>query len=221
MNIDGLGEKIVEQLVDKKIVKDFADLYSLKLDKVADLERMAEKSAQNLLDEIAASKKSPLDRLIYALGIRMVGERTAQLIAEKFLSIEKLSEASLEELNEVHEIGPKVAASVREFFDESSNLKMLKRLRDAGINPKVERKAPKSNKLAGQTFVFTGGLANRTREEAGELVVAHGGKVISSVSKKTSYVVVGTDPGSKFDKAKELSVPVLNEAAFEKLIEAK
>jgi DNA ligase (NAD+) len=221
MNIDGLGEKIVEQLVDKKIVKDFADLYSLKLDKVANLERMAEKSAQNLLDEIAASKKSPLDRLIYALGIRMVGERTAQLIAEKFLSIEKLSEASLEELNEVHEIGPKVAASVREFFDESSNLKMLKRLREAGINPKVERKAPKSNKLAGQTFVFTGGLANRTREEAGELVVAHGGKVISSVSKKTSYVVVGTDPGSKFDKAKELGVPILDELGFEKLINAK
>jgi DNA ligase (NAD+) len=221
MNIDGLGEKIVEQLVDNKIVKDFTDLYSLKLDKVAGLERMAEKSAQNLLDEIAASKKSPLDRLIYALGIRMVGERTAQLIAEKFLSIEKLSEASLEELNEVPEIGPKVAASVREFFDESSNLKMLKRLREAGINPKVERKAPKSNKLAGQTFVFTGGLANRTREEAGELVVAHGGKVISSVSKKTSYVVVGTDPGSKFDKAKELSVPILDEAGFEKLIGVK
>jgi DNA ligase (NAD+) len=221
MNIDGLGEKIVEQLVDKKIVKDFADLYSLKLDKVAGLERMAEKSAQNLLDEIAASKKSPLDRLIYALGIRMVGERTAQLIAEKFLSIEKLSEASLEELNEVHEIGPKVAASVREFFDESSNLKMLKRLREAGINPKVERKAPKSNKLSGQTFVFTGGLANRTREEAGELVVAHGGKVISSVSKKTSHVVVGTDPGSKFDKAKELGVSILDEAGFEKLIAAK
>src|ERR1700723_1353986 len=221
MNIDGLGEKIVEQLVDKKIVKDFADLYSLKLDKVAGLERMAEKSAQNLLEHIAASKKNPLDRLIYALGIRMVGERTAQLIAEKFLSIEKLSEASLEELNEVHEIGPKVAASVREFFDESSNLKMLKRLREAGINPKVERKAPKSNKLAGQTFVFTGGLANRTREEAGELVVAHGGKVISSVSKKTSHVVVGTDPGSKFDKAKELGVSILDEAGFEKLIAAK
>ncbi len=221
MNIDGLGEKIVEQLVDQKIVKDFADLYSLKLDKVAGLERMAEKSAQNLLDEIAASKKSPLDRLIYALGIRMVGERTAQLLAEKFGSIEKLAEASLEELNEVHEIGPKVAASVREFFDESSNLKMLKRLREAGVNPKVERKAPKSDKLAGKTFVFTGGLANRTREEAGELVVAHGGKVISSVSKKTSYVVVGTDPGSKFDKAKELGVPILDEAGFEKLINTK
>ena len=221
MNIDGLGEKIVEQLVDKKIVKDFADLYSLKLETVAELERMAEKSAQNLLDEIAASRKSPLDRLIYALGIRMVGERTAQLLAEKFGSIEKLAEASIEELNEVHEIGPKVAASVREFFDESSNLKMLKRLREAGVNPKVERRAPKSNKLAGQTFVFTGGLAHRSREEAGELVVAHGGKVISSVSKKTTYVVVGTDPGSKFDKAKELGVPILDETAFEKLIGAK
>lgn len=221
MNIDGLGEKIVEQLVDRKIVKDFADLYSLKLGTVAALERMAEKSAQNLLDEIAASKKSPLDRLIYALGIRMVGERTGQLLAERFGSMEKLAEASVEELNEVHEIGPKVAASVREFFEEAANLKMLRRLREAGVNPKVERKAPKSNKLAGRTFVFTGGLANRTREEAGELVVAHGGKVISSVSKKTSYVVVGTDPGSKFDKAKELSVPILDESGFEKLIASK
>jgi DNA ligase (NAD+) len=221
MNVDGLGEKIIEQLVDKKIVKDFADLYSLDLETLAGLERMAEKSAQNLLDEIAASKKSPLDRLIYALGIRMVGERTAQLLADRFGSIEKLAQASLDELNEVEEIGPVVSASIREFFDEPANLKILKRLREADLNPKVERKAPKSNKLAGQTFVFTGGLANRTREEAGELVVAHGGKVISSVSKKTSYVVVGTDPGSKFDKAKELGVPILDESGFEKLIGAR
>ncbi len=221
MNIDGLGEKIVEQLVDKKIVKDFADLYSLKLDTVAELERMAEKSARNLLDEIAASKKNSLDRLINGLGLHMVGERTAELLAEHFGSIEKIADASLEELSEVPEVGPKVGASIREFFDEPANLKMLKRLREAGVNPKVERKAPKSNKLAGQTFVFTGGLAHRTREEAGELVVAHGGKVISSVSKKTSYVVVGTDPGSKFDKAKELGVPIVDEAGFEKLIGMK
>jgi DNA ligase (NAD+) len=221
MNIDGLGEKIVEQLVDKKIVKDFTDLYSLDLETLAGLERKAEKSAQNLLDEIAASKKNSLSRLIYALGIRMVGERTAQLLAEHFGSLEKISHASVEELTEVGEVGPKIAASIEEFFSEAANQKLIKRLRDAGINPKVERKKPESNKLAGQTFVFTGGLAHRTREEAGELVVAHGGKVISSVSKNTSYVVVGTDPGSKYDKARELKVPILDEAQFEKLITAK
>jgi DNA ligase (NAD+) len=221
MDIDGLGEKIVEQFVDKKIVKDFAGLYALDVETVAGLERMAEKSAQNLIDEIAASKKNSLPRLVYALGIRMVGERTAQLLAEHFGSIDKIADASLEELMLVNDVGPKLAESIAEFFSESANQKLIKRLRDAGLNPKVERKAPKSDKLAGKTFVFTGGLANRTREEAGELVVAHGGKVISSVSKKTSYVVVGTDPGSKFDKAKELNVPILNESEFEKLIGAK
>ncbi|MGA8267198.1 MAG: helix-hairpin-helix domain-containing protein, partial [Candidatus Acidiferrales bacterium] len=197
------------------------DLYSLDLETLAGLERKAEKSAQNLLDEIAASKKNSLSRLIYALGIRMVGERTAQLLAEHFGSLEKISHASVEELTEVGEVGPKIAASIEEFFSEAANQKLIKRLRDAGINPKVERKKPESNKLAGQTFVFTGGLAHRTREEAGELVVAHGGKVISSVSKNTSYVVVGTDPGSKYDKARELKVPILDEAQFEKLITAK
>jgi DNA ligase (NAD+) len=121
----------------------------------------------------------------------------------------------------VGEVGPTIAASIEEFFSEAANQKLIKRLRDAGINPKVERKEPKSNKFAGQTFVFTGGLAHRTREEAGELVVAHGGKVISTVSKKTSYVVVGTDPGSKYDKARELGVKTLDESQFEKLIGAK
>ncbi len=148
MNIDGLGEKIVEQLVDKKIVKDFADLYSLKLGTVAELERMAEKSAQNLLDEIAASKKNSLDRLINGLGLHMVGERTAELLAEHFGSIEKIADASLEELSEVPEVGPKVGASIREFFDEPANLKMLKRLREAGVNPKVERKSPEEQQAS-------------------------------------------------------------------------
>jgi DNA ligase (NAD+) len=221
MNIDGLGEKIVEQLVDKKTVHDFTDLYSLDLETLAGLDRMAEKSAQNLLDEIAASKKNSLSRVIYALGIRMVGERTAQLLAEHFGSLDKVAHANAVELEEVGEVGPTIAASIEEFFSEAANQKLIKRLRDAGINPKVERKEPKSNKFAGQTFVFTGGLAHRTREEAGELVVAHGGKVISTVSKKTSYVVVGTDPGSKYDKARELGVKTLDESQFEKLIGAK
>ncbi|MGB8593486.1 MAG: NAD-dependent DNA ligase LigA [Candidatus Acidiferrales bacterium] len=221
MNIDGLGEKIVEQLVDEKLAKDFADLYSLDVETVAGLERMAEKSAQNLIDEIAASKKASLARLIYALGMRMVGERTGQLLADHFGSIDKIASASLEDLTAVGEVGPKVGASIAEFFSEPANQKLIKRLREAGLNPKVERKAPKSNKLAGQTFVFTGTLAHRTREEAGEMVVEHGGKVISSVSKKTSYVVVGTDPGSKYDKARELGVTILDEAGFEKLVGAK
>jgi DNA ligase (NAD+) len=221
MNIDGLGEKIIEQLVDQKIVKDFADLYSLDLETLAGLERKAEKSAQNLLDEIAASKKNSLSRVIYALGIRMVGERTAQLLAEHFGSIDKIAHANAEELTEVGEVGPKIAESIAEFFSESANQKLIKRLREAGINPKVERKVPKSDKLADQTFVFTGTLAHYSREEAGAMVVEHGGKVIGSVSKKTSYVVVGADPGSKYDKAQELGVTILDEAGFEKLIGAK
>ena len=220
MNIDGLGDKIVDQLVDKGLVKDFADLYHLKLATVADLERMAEKSAQNLLDEIEASKKNSLARLIFALGIRFVGERTAQLLAAHFGSMDKLAEAGEEELTGVTEVGPKVAEGILEFFSEAANRKLIERLRAAGVNMKEERAAPKSAKFAGMTFVFTGTLAKRSREESEALVAAHGGKAGSSVSKKTSYVVVGADPGSKFEKAKELKVPILDEAGFEKLLRA-
>jgi len=218
MNIDGLGDKIVDQLVDKGLVKDVADLYALKEDELAGLERMAEKSAQNLLEEIEASKKNSLARLIYALGIQFVGERTAQLLAEHFSSLEKLAEAKEEELEEVPEVGPKVAASIVEFFSEPANRQLIKKLRKAGVHPTAEKRVVKSQKLAGKSFVFTGSLANRSREEAGELVIQHGGKVSSSVSKKTDYVVVGTDPGSKYEKAKELGVTILTEGGFEKLL---
>ncbi len=221
MNIDGLGDKIVDQLVDKGLVKDVADLYALKEDEVAGLERMAEKSAQNLLEEIDASKKNSLARLIYALGIQFVGERTGQLLAEHFSSLEELAAAKEEELEEVPEVGPKVAASIVEFFSEPANRQLIKKLRKAGVHPTAEKRVVKSQKLAGKSFVFTGGLANRSREEAGELVTQHGGKVSGSVSKKTDYVVVGTDPGSKFEKAKELSVTILTEAEFEKLLGLK
>jgi DNA ligase (NAD+) len=221
MNIDGLGEKIVDQLVAKGIVKDFAGLYHLDLKTLADLERMGEKSAQNLLDEIAASKQNSLDRLIYGLGIRFVGERTAQLLAEHFGSMERIAQASEEELEEVTEIGPKVAASIAEFFSEKVNREVIKRLKEAGVRMTEPRKAPKDTRFAGKTFVFTGTLARRSREEAEELVAAHGGKAGSSVSKNTSYVVVGSDPGSKYDKAKSLGVPILDEDSFEKLAGAK
>lgn len=221
MNIDGLGEKIVEQLIERDLVEDFADLYRLDLETLSGLERMAEKSAQNLLGEIAASKKNSLDRVIYAIGIPFVGERTAQLLASHFGSMDKIADASPEELMEVGKVGPKIAEGVREFFSESANRKTVEHLREVGVNMKDERAAPKSAKLAGRTFVFTGTLANRSREEAEALVASHGGKAGSSVSKKTGYVVVGTDPGSKFDKAKSLGVEILNESQFEKLLNSK
>src|SRR5262252_2564587 len=221
MDIDGLGDKIVDQLVDKGLVKDVADLYALKLEQVAELERMAEKSAQNLLEEIEASKKNSLARLIYALGIQFVGERTGQLLAEHFSSVEELAGAKEEELEQVPEVGPKVAASIVEFFSEPANRQLVKKLWKAGVRPTAEKREVKSDKFAGKTFVFTGGLANRTREEAGAIVVEHGGKVSGSVSNKTAYVVVGTDPGSKYDKAKELGVTILSEGEFEKLVGLK
>lgn len=221
MDIDGLGDKIVDQLVDKGMVKDVADLYALRLDDVAELERMGEKSAQNLVDEIAASKKNSLARLIYALGMRMVGERTAQLLADHFSSLDELAAAKEEQLFEVGEVGPKVAAAIAEFFSEPANRQIIKKLEKAGVRPTAEKRVIKSQKLAGKSFVFTGGLGNRSREDAGKMVMQHGGKVSGSVSKKTDYVVVGTDPGSKYDKAKSLGVPVLTESEFEKLLGAK
>jgi len=221
MDIDGLGEKIVDQFVDKGLVKDVADLYALKEEEVAELERMAEKSAQNLLEEIEASKKNSLARLIYALGIKFVGERTGPLLAEHFSSLEELAAAKEEELEQVPEVGPKVAASIVEFFSEPSNRQLIKKLANAGVRPTTERREVKSDKLAGKTFVFTGTLVNRTREEAGAIVQQHRGKVSGAVSNKTNYVVVGTDPGSKYDKAKELGVTILDESEFEKLLDSK
>ncbi len=221
MNIDGLGDKIVDQLVDTGMVKDFADLYGLKLEPLAALERMAEKSAQNLLEEIEASKKNGLARLVYALGMRFVGERTGQLLAEHFGSLEEIADAGVEELTEVPEVGPKVAESIAEFFSEPANRKLLQKLKRAGVRMTEERKTPRDTRLAGKTFVFTGTLARRSREDAGALVVEHGGKLSSSVSKKTDYVVVGADPGSKHDKAKSLGVTILDESAFEKLLGLK
>jgi DNA ligase (NAD+) len=221
MNIDGLGEKVVDQFLEKQMVKDFADLYKLELEEVAALERMGEKSAQNLLDEIGASKKNSLARLIYAIGIPFVGERTAQLLSEHFGSMDKVATASAEELVEVGEVGPKIAEGVREFFSESANRKLIERLRAAGVNMKEAQRELKDSRFAGMTFVFTGTLERRSREDAEALVASHGGKAGSSVSKKTNYVVVGADPGSKYDKAKSLGVPILDEAQFDKLISAK
>ncbi|HEV3220763.1 MAG TPA: NAD-dependent DNA ligase LigA [Candidatus Acidoferrales bacterium] len=219
MNIDGLGDKIVDQLVDKGMVKDVADLYALKLEPLAALERMGEKSAQNLLDELAASKNNGLARLIYALGMRFVGERTGQLLAAHFGDMDAIARATEEQLTEVGEVGPKVAASIAEFFSEKANQELIKKLRKFGLKMTEERKKLAEDRLHGRSFVFTGTLENRSREAAGDLVTQYGGKVIGSVSKNTDYVVVGADPGSKYDKAKSLGVTILDEKAFEKLIE--
>ncbi|MGA2631301.1 MAG: NAD-dependent DNA ligase LigA [Terriglobia bacterium] len=218
MNIDGLGDKLVDQLVDKEIVRDVADLYSLSQQQVAELERMGEKSAQNLVEEIENSKKAELARLIFALGIRFVGERTGQLLAEHFGSLDKLAKASEEELLQVEEVGPRVSEAIREFFGEKRNRAVIEKLRKAGLQfeQKVVRKT--EGKLAGKQFVLTGTLPTYSRDEAKRLIEEAGGRVIGSVSKKTDYVVVGADAGSKLDKAKSLGVKTIDEAELVKLL---
>ncbi len=218
MNIDGLGDALVDQLVDRALVRDVADLYSLSHEQLANLERMGDKSAQNLLDEIEASRKAHPARLIFALGIRFVGERTAQFLADHFGSLDKLAQASEEELYEVEEVGPKVAESILEFFRESRNLEVVEKLRKADLQF-GQRKARKAGgKLAGKQFVLTGMLPHHSRDEAKRMIEEAGGRVIGSVSKKTDYVVVGADPGSKLDKARTLGVKTIDEAELVKLL---
>ena len=180
------------------------------------LERFADKSAQNILNEIEDSKKLPLERVIYGLGIRMVGERTAQFLAEHFGSMEALANATIEQLEEVNEVGPRIAESIAEFFGNPANRKLVERLSDAGLTFKGKKKQ-RGTKLSGKTFVLTGTLANYTRDAAKKMIEDAGGKVAGSVSKKTDYVVAGADAGSKLDKAKELGVAVIDEKEMEKL----
>src|SRR5437867_3001000 len=219
MNIDGLGDALVDQLVDKGLVRDLADLYSLKKDELANLERMGEKSAENLLAEIEASKKNELARLLFALGIRFVGERTAEFLAGHFGSLEKLAAATEEELLEVEEVGPKIAQSILEFFREKRNRTLLEKLKKAGLQFDGKRARKAEGKLSGKQFVLTGTLAQHSRDEARRLIEEAGGRVVGSVSKKTDYVVVGADPGSKFDKARALGVKTIDEKQLLKLIE--
>ena len=217
MNIDGMGEALVAQLLERGLVKNVADIYDLTKKDLLGLERFADKSAQNILDEIEKSKALPLERVIYGLGIRMVGERTAQFLAEHFGSMDALMNASQEQLEEVNEVGPRIAESIREFFDEPRNRDLVKRLRDAGLTF-TGKKRERGTKLAGKTFVLTGTLVNYSRDEAKKLIEDAGGRVSGSVSKKTDYVVAGSDAGSKLDKAKELGVPVIEEKEMEKLV---
>jgi DNA ligase (NAD+) len=221
MRIEGLGDVLAEQLIESKLVKDVADLYSLTLEQIAGLERMAEKSAKNLLAEIEASKQKDLPQLLYALGLRHVGERTAGILARSFPSLDKLREATVEQLDDVHEIGLTVAESVRDWFDDESNLALCERLRAAGVRTEMEVKAGATSDtaFAGKQFVLTGKLESMTRDEARDRIEARGGRVTSSVSKKSDYVVAGSDAGSKLDKAEALGLTVLDEAAFAALLE--
>ena len=217
MNIDGLGEALVDQLVDKGLVHDVADLYSLTHPQLADLERMGDKSAENLLDEIENSKQAELARVIFALGIRFVGERTGQLLADHFGSLDKLAKASEEELLEAEEVGPRVAEAIQEFFHEKRNRDVIEKLRKAGLQFEQEKARKTEGKLAGKQFVLTGTLPNYSREEATRRIEEAGGRVMGSVSKKTDFVVVGADPGSKLDKARSLGVKTIDEAELLKL----
>jgi DNA ligase (NAD+) len=217
MNIDGMGDALVNQLTEKGLVKNVADIYKLTKADLLGLERMGEKSAQNILDEIENSKKLPLERVIYGLGIRMVGERTAQFLAEHFGSMEALESAGLEELQNVNEVGPRIAESIVEFFGIAANRELINRLRKAELKLTGEKKQ-RGTKLAGKTFVLTGTLAHFTRDEAKKMIEDAGGKVAGSVSKKTDYVVAGADAGSKLEKAKELGVAVIEEKELEGLL---
>lgn len=217
MNIEGMGDALVNQLTDRGLVKNVADIYRLTKSDLLGLERMGDKSAQNVLDEIANSKKLPLERVIFGLGIRFVGERTAEFLAEHFGSLDSLMTASEEELQEVNEVGPRIAHSIAEFFQEPRNRDLVKQLRDAGLTFKGKKKE-RGTQLAGKTFVLTGTLARYSRDEAKKVIEDAGGRVSGSVSKKTDYVVAGADAGSKLDKAKELGVRVIGEKEMENLL---
>ena len=221
MRIEGLGDVLAEQLVSEKLVKDVGDLYSLTLEQVAALPRMAKKSAGNLLAQIEASKSRDLANLIFALGIRHVGERTAGILAHELGSLERLTNATVEELDAIPEIGLTVAESVHDWFDDEGNRALCDRLRAAGVKTEAERRSggTADERFAGKQFVLTGTLESFTRDEARALIEARGGRVNSSVSKKTDYVVAGEAAGSKLDKAQSLGVTVIDESAFREMLE--
>ena len=222
MRIEGLGFALADQLIAKKMVKDVADLYSLKLEDLTSLERIAEKSASNVLAQIETSKSRDLWHLIYGLGIRHVGERTAGILARRFGSLPRLSDATVEELDDIHEIGLTMAQSIRDWFEDSGNAGLCQRLQAAGVRTVAEDQSPAAaddERFAGKIFVLTGTLPSIARDEARALVEARGGRVTSSVSKKTDFVLAGADPGSKLDKANQLGVKVIDEAAFRTMLE--
>ena len=221
LNIDGLGDVLIEQLVDKGLVKSVADLYELTEEQVAGLDRMGPKSAANVIRNIDRSRKLPMPRVLGALGIRFVGERTAELLADHFGDLDRIANASVDELQQAQEVGPKVAESIREFFDEAHNRELLERLKAAGLQ--FHHTAPKreGGSLSGLTFVITGTLPNLSREEAKARIEEAGGKVAAAVSRKTNYLLAGEDAGSKLTKAQELNIAIMDEGRLLKLLEGE
>jgi len=222
MDIDGLGTAVVEQLVSRGLVHDFADLYDLSVPTLAELERLAKKSATNLFEAIAHSRERGLARLLFGLGIRHVGERGAAVLARRYHTITALAAASTEELAATHEIGPVIAESVFQFFANEENQHIITRLRDVGVSMEESTPADSGTAspqvLAGKVLVLTGTLPHLTRQEAQALITAAGGRVTSGVTRKTDYVVAGTDPGSKYEQARRLEIPILGEEDLYQLL---
>ena len=221
MNIEGLGEKIIEMLIEKGFISSIPGIYELHLfqDKLIALENWGEKKVRNLLNAIEKSKKQPFENVLFALGIRYVGKTVSKILCKHFKNIDSLIAASVKEISSIYEIGEKIAQSVNDFFKNSSNLEMISKLKEKGLNFSISDDIQQvQNKLNGATFVFTGELSTMTRNDAAKLVEKYGGREVKSISKNTSYVVVGENPGSKYQKALELNLKILNEEEFLKLI---
>ena len=217
MNIDGLGENIIGVLLEKKMIANIADIYDLKFEDIASLKKNGKKFAQNLIDSINASKENDLYRLITALGIRHVGVKAAKILAKRYSNMNNLEQASVESLSEVEEIGPIVANSIKEFFEQEQTKDLLIRLKNAGINMQRLKEDNEDDRFAGKTFVLTGTLEKYSREEATNIIEKFGGKTSGSVSKKTSYLLAGEDAGSKLTKAQNLGVQIITETEFDEM----
>lgn len=221
MDIEGLGESLVDQLIEKDLVKDFSSLYYLKREGLESLERMGSKSAENLLKEVEESKKRPLHRLIFALGIRLIGERAAKVLAAQYPSLDQLGKIPKEELEQIREIGPKMAESIHLFFSQKENNRLIKKLYEAGVQAEaktIRKRDRKAQPFNGKTFVLTGALEDFTRVKAAEMIESLGGRVSSSVSNKTDFLLAGKDPGTKMEKARKLGVKIISEQNFKNLI---
>lgn len=218
MNIDGLGENIIQQLLDKRLIENIADIYTLQLEDIASLKKNGKKFAQNLIDSINKSKENDLYRLITALGIRHVGTKASKLLARKYKNIDNLMKAEFEDLSMINDIGPIVANSIREFFSQEQTHDLIEKLKEAGVNTVAREEEKIDNRFEGKTFVLTGSLENYTRGEASNLIEKYGGKTLSTVSKKTDYVLAGEEAGSKLTKAQDLGVTILTEAEFKEMI---
>ena len=218
MNIEGLGENIIKQLLDNKLIENIADIYTISFEEIASLKKNGKKFAQNLIDSIENSKQNDLYQLITALGIRHVGNKASKLLARKYRTIDNLAKASFEDLSAINDIGPIVANSIKEFFEQEQTLDLIKKLKEAGVNMNSKEEEIQDNRFEGKTFVLTGSLENYTRGEASNIIEKFGGKTSGTVSKKTDYVLAGEDAGSKLTKAQNLGVTIISEKEFEDLI---